>query len=482
MRVEGLSEARCVELHRRCPQHRLRGRRQFGPVDAVCRATHSPWRARRTALPLSAGRRERLDKPPKVRARLAVRPELKARIDVLSSASRCQDSENASFLTPPSGERGPITRGGARNPGDLELVRTLNSSRRLVLSSAFSARLKDTNPSSGTGRASGASAPTRRSHISLLWLPRFDTSFLTASAPSAADPAPRVALAERPVRGTLPAADQRQPGPPMRRCSTCVDATSIGSGIGDGLVPRLVVSASWLFGAHLGARGLPAPFRYAARLSDLHDRCLLVMHIMPQKGPPGPGPVLRAVGADLREPDRQMVEESVSGVTPASALPGVQPRVGQEATVAGVATPGRGRISGGPAQYRPPVVVGHLVTARLEKYRRETEEWLARQNIRYGKLHMLEGVSAVQRRLGRLQTVHKANVYKQTNAWLFIESSLLEAHEIANLCKKPVYCTEAASMVYAGQQVGLIGAPSLKDRARWRVDDQLRQLAAKLHF
>ena len=39
--------------------------------------------------------------------------------------------------------------------------------------------------------------------------------------------------------------------------------------------------------------------------------------------------------------------------------------------------------------YVPADEIGAIVTSRLEKFRPETEQWLAQQGIKYGKLHML---------------------------------------------------------------------------------------------
>ena len=47
----------------------------------------------------------------------------------------------------------------------------------------------------------------------------------------------------------------------------------------------------------------------------------------------------------------------------------------------------------------------------------------------------------MERHHRRFHAVHKAAVYKRTNAWLFIESSYREAHEIADLAHRPV-CSE----------------------------------------
>lgn len=99
------------------------------------------------------------------------------------------------------------------------------------------------------------------------------------------------------------------------------------------------------------------------------------------------------------------------------------------------------------ALFRPTQRIGHIVSARLEKYRSQTEAWLAQAGIQYGNLHLLDLPSAADRiRLGA-HSVHKARVYVETGASLFYESDLKQAHEIASISGKPVLCTANMSMV-----------------------------------
>lgn len=90
--------------------------------------------------------------------------------------------------------------------------------------------------------------------------------------------------------------------------------------------------------------------------------------------------------------------------------------------------------------------IGHLVTNRLEKYRAETEVWLAKCNIRYGELHMLNLPSAKKRReLGDYHS-HKASIYVKTGSKIFIESDVRQAELIANAAGKSVICTADSKM------------------------------------
>lgn len=95
----------------------------------------------------------------------------------------------------------------------------------------------------------------------------------------------------------------------------------------------------------------------------------------------------------------------------------------------------------------PSYRVGHLVTSRLEKYRKQTEEWLKQHEIVYDKLHMLNLPDAETRRKLRCHASFKANVYKGLQeAELFIESDDSQAREISKLSGKPVLCVTSQIM------------------------------------
>jgi uncharacterized HAD superfamily protein/adenine/guanine phosphoribosyltransferase-like PRPP-binding protein len=84
--------------------------------------------------------------------------------------------------------------------------------------------------------------------------------------------------------------------------------------------------------------------------------------------------------------------------------------------------------------------IGHIVSARLEKYRAQTEQWLADHQIAYGELHLIDLPNAAERmRLGS-HASHKAKIYQDTNAVLFYESEPKQARDIAQLAGKPVLC------------------------------------------
>jgi hypothetical protein len=78
--------------------------------------------------------------------------------------------------------------------------------------------------------------------------------------------------------------------------------------------------------------------------------------------------------------------------------------------------------------------VRRIVTARLEKYRAETEAWLAARGIAYEALVMLDLPSVAERRRLSPQARFKAEAYRDDpGAVLFVESESWQAREIARL-------------------------------------------------
>jgi orotate phosphoribosyltransferase len=119
-------------------------------------------------------------------------------------------------------------------------------------------------------------------------------------------------------------------------------------------------------------------------------------------------------------------------------------------------------------EFVPTWTVGWLVTSRLEKYRDLTEEWLERHHVSYEKLIMLDLPTAEERRSTHASPRFKADVYQQTGAKMFVESSLTEASEIADLSGRPVYAMETRQMVYPGVAPnGRRQSPLLRSRIAW---------------
>lgn len=95
--------------------------------------------------------------------------------------------------------------------------------------------------------------------------------------------------------------------------------------------------------------------------------------------------------------------------------------------------------------------IGWLVTCRLEKYREETERWLAEHGIEYEELVMMDYPDAEARRAAGDHAAYKARVYEETGASLFIESSPRQATDIRDRADKPVYCYETSEMHHPGR-------------------------------
>ncbi|WP_435263109.1 phosphoribosyltransferase family protein [Tenacibaculum sp. nBUS_03] len=110
-------------------------------------------------------------------------------------------------------------------------------------------------------------------------------------------------------------------------------------------------------------------------------------------------------------------------------------------------------IKNTPPLYPPGRMIGSIVTSRLEKYRKETEEWLSKNNIKYQELHMLNLPTKEARQKANNHAGFKASIYKSSKYNLFIESSLRQSLAINKICKKPVFCTENFKMIYESESV-----------------------------
>lgn len=90
--------------------------------------------------------------------------------------------------------------------------------------------------------------------------------------------------------------------------------------------------------------------------------------------------------------------------------------------------------------------IGWLVTSRLEKYRAQTEAWLANASITYDKLIMLDLASKQERQRLGVHGIFKAEFYRNCASPLFIESDVRQAEVIAAKSGKPVLCIETHQM------------------------------------
>jgi orotate phosphoribosyltransferase len=95
---------------------------------------------------------------------------------------------------------------------------------------------------------------------------------------------------------------------------------------------------------------------------------------------------------------------------------------------------------------RPSVEIGWIVTCRLEKYRHLTEEWLKKHGIRYTNLVMMDLPDKKARMSLGEYGLFKAKAYKSSRAILFIESSPVQAQEIAARSGKDVLCLHPSSI------------------------------------
>jgi uncharacterized HAD superfamily protein/hypoxanthine phosphoribosyltransferase len=114
--------------------------------------------------------------------------------------------------------------------------------------------------------------------------------------------------------------------------------------------------------------------------------------------------------------------------------------------------------------------IGALVTSRLEKYRAQTEDWLAHHNIKYDKLIMLDLPSKAERQRLGVHGSFKGEFYKKSDARLFIESEPAQAEVIARISGKPVFCVETQQMISPDS----LSAAALQQKMR-SMQSRLRQ-------
>ena len=104
-----------------------------------------------------------------------------------------------------------------------------------------------------------------------------------------------------------------------------------------------------------------------------------------------------------------------------------------------------------PTVYLPQYPLMKIVTARLEKYRGITEDWLALHKIRYKQLIMSPYGSEEERFTEGGFGRWKAGVYRDCpEAALFIESEHAQAAEIYEQTERPVFCMDTMTMFGGG--------------------------------
>lgn len=113
--------------------------------------------------------------------------------------------------------------------------------------------------------------------------------------------------------------------------------------------------------------------------------------------------------------------------------------------------------------------IGWLVTSRLEKYRPETEQWLADHGIEYDSLVMMDLPDMETRRKQGNYGQYKADVYTSVDADLFIESDPSQAAEICRKANRPVFCYDTNEMLN----------PSLIGRSQRRIAESVSNIKAE---
>ncbi len=118
--------------------------------------------------------------------------------------------------------------------------------------------------------------------------------------------------------------------------------------------------------------------------------------------------------------------------------------------------------------FLPTVPVGWLATARLEKYRALTEDWLARHGVEYEHLAMLDLPDAATRRATGAHVPHKVEAYLESRSMLFIESDPHQATAIAESSGRPVLCMATQELVYPRSIAGNAAAVARKFASPWK--------------
>jgi uncharacterized HAD superfamily protein/adenine/guanine phosphoribosyltransferase-like PRPP-binding protein len=115
--------------------------------------------------------------------------------------------------------------------------------------------------------------------------------------------------------------------------------------------------------------------------------------------------------------------------------------------------------------FRPTHTIGHIVSARLERYRLATEEWLKKSKIEYGQLHLLDLPNKEERKRLRAHVSHKAAVYRSTGSRMFYESDAAQAKEISQLAAKPVLCISDMTMYLPGH----MSTEAVVSKIKWKL-------------
>lgn len=116
----------------------------------------------------------------------------------------------------------------------------------------------------------------------------------------------------------------------------------------------------------------------------------------------------------------------------------------------------------------PSYRIHSLVTNRLEKYRPQTETWLARHGIEYDNLVMVDLPTAADRQKLGGHATHKANYFMASGLDFFIESDDRQAREIARIAKKSVYCVDTTQVYSPSLFSGVVDSDAKLGQSRQR--------------
>ncbi len=98
-------------------------------------------------------------------------------------------------------------------------------------------------------------------------------------------------------------------------------------------------------------------------------------------------------------------------------------------------------------RFIPTRKIGYIVTTRLEKYRKETEEWLNGNHIEYDHLIMMDCESGAERRKNGNHGTFKGEIFRKTKCSVFIESNYEQAVEICRISGKQVFCVDKSVLI-----------------------------------
>lgn len=104
-------------------------------------------------------------------------------------------------------------------------------------------------------------------------------------------------------------------------------------------------------------------------------------------------------------------------------------------------------IVNAPPKLIPTKKVGYLVTGRKERHRSATKEWLAKNSIAFENLIMLPDIQTASIIGNAEYAAFKAEVYKKTDCFLFIESNHEQAVKICALSGRQVFCVETHLLI-----------------------------------